>query len=442
MTELRWRNYVLSRDEQFGALWSELRDGADRSVLYILGLGFDERMCLGLRGVLEASKRGKVEVCLLTFDEGQDSPSQSHRSLRDSNESELKALVATHGCVCNVRNIKLVSTDGRRLGGRSVARAFSAADLSSFTDVVVDISALPRGLYFPLVVKMLTLFDHPPEAVKQTASTAEDAASEEPVAKETKEGSTQARSNAKAKGAANDSQAAPKQAPVADEKQVPAKPAVATQSIVRNLHVVVAHSPVLDSATHDEGIDEDATYLFGFSAAEFEREATREQPRVWLPILGRGQRVQLDRILELVTPDEICPVVPSPSANAREADDLMLEYRQFLFDQLRVEPRNVIYASEANPFEVYRQIMRSVRHYHRALSPLSGCKAVVSAMSSKLASIGALLAAYELRGTVGSAHVDVGVAHVETQGYRFERPADVPSPSLFNLWLAGECHAQ
>jgi hypothetical protein len=384
VSELRWRNYVLSREEQFGALWAELRDGTDRSVLYILGLGFDERMCLGLRAVLEASKRGSVEVCLLTFDEGQDSPSQSHRNLRDANEKELESLVTTHGCSSKTRSIKLVSSDGRRLGGRSVAREFSAADLSSFTDVVVDISALPRGLYFPLVVKMLTLFDHPQDAAEGAA---------EPVP-------------------------------------------------VRNLHVVVAHSPVLDGATHDEGIDEDATYLFGFSAAEFEREATREQPRVWLPILGRGQRVQLDRILELVTPDEICPIVPSPAENAREADDLMLEYRQFLFDQLRVEPRNLIYASEANPFEVYRQIMRSVRHYQRALSPLSGCKAVVSAMSSKLASIGALLAAYELRGTVGNAHVDVGVAHVESQGYRFERPADVPPPSLFNLWLAGECHAQ
>jgi hypothetical protein len=208
--------------------------------------------------------------------------------------------------------------------------------------------------------------------------------------------------------------------------------------VIRNLHVVVAHSPVLDAAILDEGIDESATFLHGFSAAEFEREATREQPRVWLPVLGRGQRVQLDRILALVTPDEICPVLPSPAQNPREADDLMLEYRDLLFDQLRVEPRNVIYASESNPFEVYRQIVRSVRHYRRALAPLSGCKAVVSAMSSKLSSLGALLAAYELRGAGGDDHVDVGVAHVEAQGYRLDRPSDVPPPTLYNLSLAGE----
>jgi hypothetical protein len=142
-----------------------------------------------------------------------------------------------------------------------------------------------------------------------------------------------------------------------------------------------------------------------------------------------------------VTPDEICPVLPSPAQDPRESDNIVLEYRDFLFDQLRVEPRNIIYASESNPFEVYRQIMRSVRHYKRALAPLSGCKAVVSAMSSKLSSLGALLAAYELHSSLGDRHVDVGVAHVEAQGYAIAQH-DGPPPTLYNLWLAGECYVE
>lgn len=97
----------------------------------------------------------------------------------------------------------------------------------------------------------------------------------------------------------------------------------------------------------------------------------------------------------------------------------MIEYRNMLFDQLRVEPRNIIYAAEAT-FEVYRQLMRSILHYQQALNPLGGCKSL-SAMSSKLASIGVLLAAYELGRR--DPKVVVGVAHVEAQGYSFDNTA-------------------
>jgi len=377
-TDLRWRNYLLRRGNDATGMWRALFGERERNVLYALGLGFDERMCLGLEALLGAGGAGKRDIRLLTFEEGPESASQALAPSRATNETRLQDIVTRAGCGFEQRSIKLVSDDGRRIGGRSIAREFAGqTEFHAYTDVVVDISALPRGLYFPLLAKLLSVFDQP----------------------------------------SND-------------------------GIVRNLHVVVAHSPVLDASIRDEGIDENATFLHGFSAAEFEREATREQPRVWLPVIGRGQRVQLDRILALVAPDEICPVLPSPAQNPREVDDLVLEYRDLLFDQLRVEPRNIIYASEYNPFEVYRQIVRSVRHYKSALTPLSGCKAVVSAMSSKLSSLGALLAAYELRSGSGDDHVDVGVAHVESQGYTLDRPGDVPPATLYDLWLAGECYAE
>lgn len=374
----RWRNYVLRGGESSTEMWRLLLAERKRNVLYVLGLGFDERICSGLEVVLSAGGSGKRDVLLLTFEEGAESPSRAYADSRAANEKKLKELVEASGCGLGRRTIKLVSDDNRRIGGRSIAREFTSLDdFEDYSDVIVDVSALPRGLYFPLIAKLLSIFDNPPK-----------------------------------------------------------------DGTMRNLYAIVAHSPVLDASIHDEGIDDNATFLHGFSAAEFEREATREQPRVWLPVLGRGQRVQLDRIHALVTPDEICPVLPSPAQNPREADDLILEYRDVLFDQLRVEPRNIIYASESNPFEVYRQIVRSVRQYKRALASLSGCKAVVSPMSSKLSSLGALMAAYELRGGSGDAHVDVGVAHVEAQGYVLQRPSDVPPPTLYTLWLAGESHAE
>jgi hypothetical protein len=122
--------------------------------------------------------------------------------------------------------------------------------------------------------------------------------------------------------------------------------------------------------------------------------------------------------------------------NPRRSDNLVAEYRDFLFDRLRVEPCNFIYASEWNTFEVYRQIYRTVERYNVALEALGKCKIVVSALSSKLLSVGALLAAYEAK----RKGYMVGISHVETHGYKINEQIASCNPELFSLWIAGECY--
>lgn len=372
---LRWRDYFLREGEQFDEFWKPFLAERKRNVLFVLGHGFDSRMCDGIERVLRLGGDGARDVILLAFHEGAESASQARVEQRKVNGDRLAELVKERGEIGH-RDITMFSEDGRRIGARSIAKEFaSSAEFRSYTDVVVDISALPRGLYMPLLAKFLALFD-----VEQ-----EDGAK-------------------------------------------------------RNLHVVVSHSPMTDNAIVDEGLEESASYLFGFAAAALESESTSGQPKIWIPVLGKRQQAQLERIHTLVTPDEICPLLPSPAQDPREGDSIMIEYRELLFDQLRVEPRNIIYAAESNPFEVYRQLMRSILHYQQALSPLGGCKVALSAMSSKLASIGVLLAAYELGRR--DPKVIVGVAHVESQGYRVDDAAGpAPAPTLFTMWLSGECYA-
>jgi len=373
--DFRWNDYFLRGAADVESFWKDLLAEEERRLLFVLGHGFDQRMCHGLRTIVGTSKDTPFDALVIEYDEGPRSHSHQYSELRERNGERLEALLKGRGKLAR-RRITMFN-DGRRVGARSITNEFqSMSKFRSYSDVVVDISALPRGLYFPLLSKLLLLFDQDP-----------------------------------------------------GDQSWP------------NLHVVVAHSPGLDQRIVDEGVEENASFLHGFSAASFEREATREQPRIWIPLLGRRQTIQLERIYELVSPDEICPLLPSPAHNPREADDLVLEYREFLFDQLRVEPQNIIYASESNPFEVYRQLMRSIVHYREALEPLSGCKAVLSALSSKLLSLGALLAAYELsRGRTGDDHVDVGVAHVDTQGYRLEDAEEEQAVDLYSLWLCGECY--
>jgi hypothetical protein len=370
----RWRNYVLESGLALKTFW-QTHLQAGRDVLFVLGKGFDPRMCLGLRSLLEAGGIGKRDVIAIEFDEGASSPSKAYEQLVQANWTELNRLIAGKGTLL-AKPLKMWSDDGRRIGSRSAAGLFgSPRDFAGCTDIFLDISALPRGIYFPLIAKILYLLD---------------------------EG--------------------------ADEGGK--KP---------NLHVVVAEDSVLDRRIQDEGVDDTATYVHPFRSG-LEMEATADHPKVWIPVLGERQVTQLERIYDLVMPDEIAPLLPSPSLNPRRSDDLLLEYRELLFDRLRVEPRNFIFGSERNPFEVYRQIRRAVLHYRDALQPLGGCKAVLSALSTKLLSVGALLVAYELK----QARVDVGIAHVECQGYTIEGGAQgdgaKTESELFGLWLWGECY--
>ena len=257
------------------------------------------------------------------------------------------------------------------MASQRAADAFTAfEDIAGYSDVIVDVSGMPRGVFFPLLARLLHLID------TERASSGKD---------------------------------------------------------TPNLFVLVTDDPVLDAAIAQEGIEEFADYLAMFRGA-FDQEAFANLPKLWIPILGENRLIQLNRIYDLVKPDEICPVLPSPAKNPRRADDLVREYRDFLFSQMDIDPHNLILTAEQNPFEVYRGLREIVLHYQDALGPLGGCRIALSALSSKLMSLGALLAAYELK----QSKFKIAVAHVDCHGYSLGEP--IVDGALFGLWLAGECY--
>jgi hypothetical protein len=178
--------------------------------------------------------------------------------------------------------------------------------------------------------------------------------------------------------------------------------------------------------------------LVGFSG-QLTSESTANIPRVWFPVLGEGQAARLERIRAELDPDEICPVIPFPSRDPRRGDRLIEEYRQLLFDDFRVEPTNILYASEYNPFEAYRQLYGAIDRYRDSLSDLGGCKVFVSPLSSKLLSIGALLACYDHRANAGGTdRVNVGIPYVESATYGEPSDTVEAATQLYSLWIRGE----
>lgn len=364
----RWNNYFLKRGSDFDKFWDSYLNIKTHDLLFVIGLGFDPRMCNALASILAAGGAGKRDCFLLELKEGELEKPNAQLLSVEGNEKKLSNLLEKRGSVIR-KEMNLVDSDGRRIGSRCYHSIFSEEDLLHYSDIIVDISALPRVLYFQIINELLTRFD----------------------------------SHEKSKF---------------------------------NIHIVVSESPILDVNIEPIGVEEKASYIKGFGT---DYEHTAQLPKVWMPIIGEGREEQLRRIHTLIHPKEICPLIPSPSYDPRRGDRLFVEYGDTLFDGFGVVPTDIIYVSEQNPFEVYRQIIKTALSYDDSLKIVGGCKIILSALSSKLLSMGALLACYELRRN----GKDVLLAQVEANNYRFEESSvhkEERIGELFHLWLAGDCY--
>jgi hypothetical protein len=373
MRAIRWDYYSLTRGRQLQDFWSQRLSGNTKNLVCILALGFDPRTCDALKLLRIAGGNGRRDVILIEFDEGPDSPSQAFAANVGQNRKTLTETLNTIGEL-KPRQLRIIDSDGRRVESVNATRLFSdISEFAGYDDVVFDISALPRGIYFPILAKLLHLRDE----AKRTCGT-----------------------------------------------KLP------------DLHVVVAENPELDAQIRQQGVEESAHFVHGFTGGA-QQEAMATVPCIWIPLLGEGQGQQFRVIQDFVKPSEVLPVLPSPARNLRRADDLVIEYREILFDSLRLDPRNFIYGHEQNPFIVYRQLHSVIDRYRHSLRPLGGARFVLSALSSKLMSLGALLVAYELK-----PENIVGLAHVASSGYQFDmlqpNEASLGTTELFGLWLAGD----
>jgi hypothetical protein len=227
---MRWRDYVLEKGRGLIDIWSEHLGERERSLLFVLGKGFDPRSRLGLDMILAAGGAGGRDLIGLDYDEGEASPSLAYAQRVEENWTHITTAVQGRGTI-ELRRLPFWSGT-RRVGPLHAANIFNLPqELTRYDNVVIDISAMPRGVYFPLIARILYLLDHPgAEATSRT-----------------------------------------------------------------NLHVLVADDPALDSRIVEEGIDETASFLHSFEGS-FSREATGQQPRVWIPLLGESRTIQFDRV--------------------------------------------------------------------------------------------------------------------------------------------------
>jgi hypothetical protein len=155
----RWSDYFL--DEEFGTFWSGRTKDPQVRVLVIVGLGFDPRCLITLKALSGAGfgdRLGYVALRLLARPALGDAGLATEQ-LSKANNQELDRVA---GCRREaVYDVATHDAEGHNVAGRTTLSEMSKASaiLGSYTDVVVDISGMPRGVFFPLLAYLLRLAD-------------------------------------------------------------------------------------------------------------------------------------------------------------------------------------------------------------------------------------------------------------------------------------------
>ncbi len=96
--------------------------------------------------------------------------------------------------------------------------------------------------------------------------------------------------------------------------------------------------------------------------------------------------------------------------------------------------RNIVYAQERNPLDLYRSILRITDARELVFRDIGGSMTVLSPTGTKILAVGSLLAALER---------DFPVIYVEASGYEtsFEETMTPDGDSeMLHLWLSGEAY--
>jgi hypothetical protein len=372
-TGLRWENNFIRSGEAFGKFWTDYVSSGTKDICYIMGIGFDPRTNRGINKIFSLEGDGKRKCIAFKYKKNTADESRSPNEYVAKHTTELEKLIRQKSTIeLEYKDLVTRSDEDKSIASINASKIISEDEIKNFTDIVVDISAMSRGIFLPLINKILYIIDQ---------------------------------------------QSGTKQ----------------------NLHIVVAENPSLDSSIEDKGIEEQMTYPHGFRISDTAK--TEGLSKIWIPILGEGQLEQFKTIDKELEPVAVCPVLPFPSCNLKRGDNLINYYQDYLFNDPDFEPNNIIYADEQNPFQVYRLLNRTIDQYHNTFKILGGCKIILSALSSKLMSIGAFLAVYESK----KQDKVVGIAHVESIDHHLkddDRESNSKNDILYEIWLTGEPYGE
>lgn len=381
-----WERYIFRKGNDVHALWDSLFIGRDLKILYIAGRGFDTRLrevCNQFLNNIRTHKSrvSSANLILLGFDRYE--LSDELKQLTQENANFLETAFSEFGSVETIA-IAGASTSEDDYGLTNALRDGTVQLLShidGYTDIILDISSLPRIAYLTIITSILN------KLVTKTS----------------------------------------------------ANPLIAGGV---NFQILVAEDPSMDASIMAEDPENEILSVPGYSAV-LHAEYFQQWPCVWFPILGENKCRQLEKVMSSAIPDsaEICPILPTISTDPRRGDRLLLEYANPLFSAAKTPITNVLYAHESHPFEAYRQLLLAMHRYKQSLSVLGGCKLVITPLGSKLITVGAGLAAFDVKPNTTDENYGVAISCPDPRRYSASAELITSSkPCLASLLLTGQAY--
>ncbi|TRC77253.1 hypothetical protein FJV83_09885 [Mesorhizobium sp. WSM4307] len=383
-----WENYVFRRGVAVEDLWDDMY--ADRKtnhrpmrLLYIAGRGFDLRANDVISKYVERLNASGCQIeqaTLLLVGFGGYQLSSELEELTEENAGILEEIFCRVGKVETYfideieDDEELNATIMLRLGASKILTY-----LDDVTDVILDVSSLPRIVYLTILLSILARI-----------------------------------------------------VPATDSQDRLTRQGVTFQ-------VLVGEDPELDSKIAALDPSNDLVLIPGYSEA-FQSETLRDMPMAWFPILGENRLAQVLKV-ESNIPDwaEICPVLPHPSRDPRRGDKLLTEYDNALFVKRQTPLSNIIYVHEGHPFEVYRQLLEAMLRFRSTLAVIGGSRLVVTPLASKLITVGSALACFEMKMRSVDTTSGVAIPYAEPKRYIADVGALRSSkPDLSVLVLTGD----
>ncbi|MBF0613053.1 MAG: hypothetical protein HQL55_18185 [Magnetococcales bacterium] len=201
-----------------------------------------------------------------------------------------------------------------------------------------------------------------------------------------------------------------------------------------NLHLFLSFHPGIDADIETEDNDSIST-PFGFLSPGALAEDS-DKAKLWIPILSKRKRQALIRIRNEFFRGEvdICPVLPFPAKIPRTGDHFTEEFQSEFEGSWDVDPRNIIYAAEDDPLDLYETILKLHDRRNKAFE-LNGSQIILSPGGSKVLTLGSMLAAIAL---------DLPVLYVEDASYRLRNVDELDNRSqqarIVHLWLYGDAY--
>lgn len=155
---MRWEHGFLCNADQFPPFWAKLAASAQkRRGLLIAGRGIDPRTTEG-PAALRASGFPIAKCSLIRLTNPFEPPDRPRNQAAAQNETTMRDLFI--GADFEIADIEVRNQHGRLAGPSLISALITQPGwLNGFTDIIVDITALPNSVAFPLLGTLIALFD-------------------------------------------------------------------------------------------------------------------------------------------------------------------------------------------------------------------------------------------------------------------------------------------